>query len=89
MAKTITLKVDDNVYDILKKAADGNRRTISNFLEFAAINYISSDTVVDGNEMDEIIIKPKNKLSEMLNQINETNIHKEIETTGPVGKEIW
>jgi antitoxin MazE len=40
----------------------------------------------DGNE---IIIKPKNKLSEMLNQINETNIHKEIETTGPVGKEIW
>jgi antitoxin component of MazEF toxin-antitoxin module len=38
---------------------------------------------------NEIILKPKNKLSEMLNQINETNIHKEIETTGPVGKEIW
>ena len=39
----------------------------------------------------EIIIKPvhKNKLSEMLNDINEHNIHKEIETGGPVGKEIW
>jgi len=40
---------------------------------------------------NEIIIKPtqKSKLSEMLSQINEQNIHKEIETTGPVGKEIW
>jgi antitoxin MazE len=39
----------------------------------------------------EIIIKPvfKNKLSEMLSQINEQNIHEEIKTTGPVGKEIW
>jgi len=40
---------------------------------------------------NEIIIKPKqkNKLSEMLEKINSENIHQEIETTGPVGKEIW
>jgi antitoxin MazE len=40
---------------------------------------------------NEIIIKPKqkNKLSEMLNEISEQNIHKEIETGDPVGKEIW
>ena len=39
----------------------------------------------------EITIKPikKNKLSEMLEQINEHNIHEEIKTTGPVGNEIW
>ena len=39
----------------------------------------------------EIVIKPiqKNKLSEMLSQINAQNIHDEIKTTGPVGKEIW
>ena len=39
----------------------------------------------------EIVIKPiqKNKLSEMLSQINAQNIHEEIKTTGPVGKEIW
>jgi len=39
----------------------------------------------------EIVIKPipKNKLSEMLNQINDENIHEEIKTTGPVGREIW
>jgi antitoxin MazE len=40
---------------------------------------------------NEIIIKPKkkNKLLEMLEAINEQNIHKEVETNGPVGKEIY
>ena len=40
---------------------------------------------------NEIIIKPihKNRLSEMVNLINEQNIHKEVKTTGPIGKEIW
>jgi antitoxin MazE len=40
---------------------------------------------------NEIIIKPvqKVKLSEMLAEINEQNLHKEIETSGPIGKEIW
>jgi antitoxin MazE len=40
---------------------------------------------------NEIIIKPKkeNTLSKMLDSINEHNIHEEIETDGPVGKEIW
>ncbi|GHV92450.1 hypothetical protein AGMMS50268_29530 [Spirochaetia bacterium] len=39
---------------------------------------------------DELIIKPrKNKLSEMLDLVNEKNIHGEIETSGPIGKEVW
>jgi antitoxin MazE len=40
---------------------------------------------------NEIIIKPKKKdtLSEMLDAITEQNIHEEVETNGPVGKEIW
>jgi antitoxin MazE len=39
----------------------------------------------------EIIIKPiqKSKLSDILSKINEQNIHKEIDTGGPAGKEIW
>jgi antitoxin MazE len=39
----------------------------------------------------EIIIKPvyKNKLSEMLSLINDQNIHEEVKTTGPIGKEAW
>jgi antitoxin MazE len=39
----------------------------------------------------EIIIKPiqKNKLSELISKINEQNIHEEIKTGDPVGKEVW
>ena len=55
MAKTITLRVDDNIYDTLKRAANGDRRTISNFIEYATINYIFSNNTVDDNEMNEIL----------------------------------
>ena len=55
MAKTITVRIDDNVYDLLKKAAEGQKRTISNFMEFAALNYIVSDSTVDEHEMAEIL----------------------------------
>jgi len=42
-----------------------------------------------GNNLGVRMPIEKNKLSEMLDNINEQNIHKEIETEGPVGKEIW
>jgi antitoxin MazE len=42
----------------------------------------------NGNEIIVRLVK-KSRLSEMLGKINEENIHAEIETTGPVGKEIW
>jgi antitoxin component of MazEF toxin-antitoxin module len=35
------------------------------------------------------ITKEKNKLSELLDNINEKNIHSEIETNKSVGNEIW
>jgi antitoxin MazE len=53
---------------------------------------LKEGSFVDINDKGKtIIIKPiqKNKLSEMLSNINEQNIHKEIKTGGPVGKEIW
>lgn len=59
MAKTITVRIDDNVYDLLKKAADGQKRTISNFMEVAALNYIVSDSTVDEYEMAEILERAK------------------------------
>ena len=55
MAKTITVRVDDNVYTMFKKAAEGQKRTISNYLEYATLNYTISETVVDDSEMKEII----------------------------------
>ena len=43
------------------------------------------------DKQNEIVIKPiqKSNLAEMLSLINEQNIHEEIRTAGPVGKEIW
>ena len=59
MAKTITLRVEDNVYNTLKRAADGDRRTISNYVEYATINYIFNNNIVDDNEMEEIMFSEK------------------------------
>ncbi len=53
--KTITIRVDDNVYNILKKAARGERRTISNFIENASMSYITNEIYVSDYEMDEIM----------------------------------
>lgn len=39
MPKTITVRIDDTVYDIFKKAAEGQKRTISNYIEYATLNY--------------------------------------------------
>jgi len=55
MPKTITVRIDDEIYDIFKKAADGQKRTISNYLEYATLNYTVNETVVDDNEMNEIM----------------------------------
>jgi predicted transcriptional regulator len=55
MAKTITVRVDDTVYEIFKKAADGQKRTISNYLEYATLNYTLNESVVDDAEMKEIL----------------------------------
>ena len=59
MSKTITLRLDDNTYNTLKRAAEGNRRSMSNFIEYATINYIISNNVVDDSEMDEILFFKK------------------------------
>ena len=59
MPKTITLRVEDNVYNTLKRAADGDRRTISNFIEYATINYVFNNNIVDDEEMKEIMFFEK------------------------------
>lgn len=55
MPKTITLRLEDDVYKIIKSAANGTRRTISNFLEYAALSFLSQESFVSDTEMDEII----------------------------------
>ena len=63
MSKTITLRIDDEVYKILKTAANEEKRTISNFIEYAALNYLSSSTYVSDKEMQEIMNDDNLKIS--------------------------
>jgi predicted transcriptional regulator len=53
--KTITVRIDDDVYNLLKKAADGERRTISNFMENASLSYLASEMYVSDEEMEQIL----------------------------------
>ncbi|MCI5221668.1 MAG: hypothetical protein WGN25_03660 [Candidatus Electrothrix sp. GW3-4] len=53
--KTVTMRVDDAVYRMIKTAADGQKRNLSNFIEFAVMQYLSSAQYVDNDEMDEIL----------------------------------
>lgn len=55
MPKTITLRLEDNIYQLLRKAADGERRNISNYIEYAALNYLVSETYVSDEEMEDIL----------------------------------
>ena len=55
MSKTITVRLDDTVYEMFKKAADGQKRTISNYVEYATLNYTINETIVDDAEMTEIL----------------------------------
>jgi hypothetical protein len=40
---------------MFKKAAEGQKRTISNYLEYATLNFTVNETVVDDIEMAEIL----------------------------------
>lgn len=39
MGKTITLRLDDDIYNVFKKAASGEKRTISILINVSAMSY--------------------------------------------------
>ena len=51
MAKTVTVRIDDSTYKRIKSAAESERRTISNFMEYATMSYVENSTFVDNDEM--------------------------------------
>ena len=52
--KTVTMRVDDSVYNMIKLAAEGQKRNLSNFIEFATMQYLTSSQYVENDEMAEI-----------------------------------
>lgn len=53
--KTVTMRVDDSIYEMIKLAAEGQKRNISNFIEYATTQYLTSTQYVDSIEMHEIV----------------------------------
>jgi hypothetical protein len=73
MAKTITVRVDEATYDKIKTVADSERRTISNFIEYATMAYVENSCFVADEEMNEITNDRAliNSLNESLKDIKE------------------
>jgi len=55
MPKTITIRVDDDVYQMFQKAAEGERRSISNFIEVATLSFLTDNVYVSETEMNGIL----------------------------------
>ena len=66
MAKTITVRIDSDTYKRLKNAALAERRSIANFIEFAALSYVDTENFVSDEEM--AAIKKNKKLITGLKQ---------------------
>jgi uncharacterized protein (DUF1778 family) len=53
--KTLTLRVDDDIYTMIKLASKGAKRNISNFIEYATLQYLTSSQYIENEEMNEIL----------------------------------
>ena len=55
MSKTVTLRLDDKVYSLLRNLAESENRPLSNFIETSVLRYVESSHLVDEYEMAEIL----------------------------------
>ena len=68
--KTVTMRVDDSIYDMIKLAAEGQKRNLSNFIEFATMQYLTSSQFVDAEEMKEIS-NDKDLVKNLMNRLED------------------
>jgi predicted transcriptional regulator len=54
MSRTITLRLKDSVYHLLRRLAEQDHRTLSNFIETSTLRYIQEHEYADEYEMAEI-----------------------------------
>ena len=55
MPKTVTIRLDDETYQMIRHAAEGQMRSISNFIEYATVSYLTEEALVSDEEMGEIL----------------------------------
>lgn len=68
--RTVTMRVDDSIYDMIKLAAEGQKRNLSNFIEFATMQYLTSSQFVENDEMAEII-NDKELVNNLMDGLND------------------
>jgi len=54
MSKTLTLRLDEPVYQLFKTVAERENRPISNFIETAVMRFVQEYEIVDEFEMSEV-----------------------------------
>ena len=69
MSKTVTLRLDDKVYNKFKSLAKHDNRPLSNFIETAALRFVEEHEYVDEFEMAEI------RNNESLNRSIKSGLH--------------
>lgn len=55
MAKTVTVRIEDDIYETFSRHAEEERRSLSKFIEHAVIQYIKRTAFTDDEEMREIV----------------------------------
>jgi uncharacterized protein (DUF1778 family) len=68
--KTVTMRIEDSIYNMIKLAAEGQKRNLSNFIEFATMQYLTSSQFVDNNEMQEIL-EDKELVQNLMNGLDD------------------
>ncbi len=59
MAKTLTMRLDEETYQTFVRAAKAERRSLANLIETAALRHLEEDSFVDDVEMAEILSRPE------------------------------
>ncbi len=54
MSKTVTLRMDEKVYQLFRGLARHDNRSLSNFIETAALRFVEEHEYIDEFEMEEI-----------------------------------
>ncbi len=54
LSKTVTLRLDDEIYALFRSYAKNDNRSLSNFIETSALRFIREHEFVDDAEMAEI-----------------------------------